>query len=200
MLRFIKRLKFNAPITLSFVFISFIVYIIAAFSGGLSNALLFSVYRSVWNDLFAYIRIFTHILGHASMEHYFSNMMLILLLGPIVEERYGSKQLLLIIVITGLVTGLINIIFFPYAILLGASGIVFMLIILSSIVNYEKGRIPITFVLVVAIYLGREVYFSIAIEDNVSRITHVAGGICGAAMGFYIKGKTRKEKTDIISP
>ena len=189
-MRLIKRLKFNAPVTLSFVFISLIIYIVAVFSGGLSNVLFFSVYRSDWNDLFAYIRLFTHILGHASMEHYFSNMMVILLLGPIVEERYGSKQLLLIIVITGLVTGLISIVFFPHAALLGASGIVFMLIILSSIVNYDKGRIPITFILVVALYLGREVFLSVTIEDNVSRITHIVGGICGAAMGFYINGKT----------
>jgi len=39
----------------------------------------------------------------------------------------------------------------------GASGVVFMFILLSSFVNFKKGRIPITFILVVIIYLGGEV-------------------------------------------
>ena len=190
-MRFFRSLYFNAPVTLYFGLVSLIVYIVAVMTGGISNILFFSVYRSFWDDPFAYIRIFTHVLGHGSMEHYFGNMMMILLLGPIVEARYGSKQLLLFIAITALVTGLTNIVLFSNAALLGASGIVFMLIILSSLVNYDNGRIPITFVLVVILYLGREIFFSFTIEDNVSRITHVVGGVCGATLGFYINKKYR---------
>jgi len=191
-MKFIKSLYFNAPVTLSFVFISLVVYIIASLTDGISNILFFSIYQSTWDDPFAYIRIFTHVLGHAGIDHYFGNMMMILLLGPIVEARYGSRQLLLFIVITALVTGLTIILFFPYTALLGASGIVFMLIILSSLVNIDKGRIPITFILVVVLYLGREIFYSFTIDDNISRLTHVIGGICGGAMGFYINKKINR--------
>ena len=195
-MRFFRSLYFNAPVTLFFVFISLVVYIVSMLTGGISNILLFSVYRSFWDDPFAYIRIFTHVLGHGSIEHYFGNMMMILLLGPIVEARYGSKQLLLFIAITALVTGIANILLFPYAALLGASGIVFMFIILCSMVNYDSGRIPITFVLVVIIYLGREIFYSFTVEDDVSRITHVIGGICGAGLGFYINRSNKQGNID----
>jgi len=195
-LRFFRSIYFNAPVTLYFVFISLIVYIIAMLTDGVSNILFFSVYRSAWDNPFAYIRIFTHVLGHSGLEHYFGNMMMILLLGPIVEARYGSKQLLLFIVITALVTGVANIILFPYAALLGASGIVFMLIILCSLVNYDSGRIPITFILVVVIYLGREIFYSFTVEDDVSRITHVVGGICGAGLGFYINKRNKRGNSE----
>ena len=188
-MKIIKSLYFNAPVTLSFVFISFIVYIIALLTNGISNILFFSVYQSAWNDPFAYIRIFAHVLGHAGIDHYFGNIMMILLLGPIVEAKYGSKLLLLFIIITALFTGLTIILIFSYAALLGASGIVFMLIVLSSLVNIDKGRVPITFVLVVVLYLGREIFYSFTIEDNISRLTHIVGGICGGAMGFYINKK-----------
>ena len=46
---------------------------------------------------------------------------MILLLGPVLEERHGSGSLLVMIVITALVTGVINVAFLDTA-LLGASG------------------------------------------------------------------------------
>ena len=185
-MKFIKRIQYNAPVTLTFAVVCLAVLGISVISGGKSNVLLFSVYRSPLSDPLGYIRVFTHVIGHAGIDHYFSNFMLILLLGPIVEEKYGSKRILIMMVITAFITGMINILFFPGIMLLGASGIVFMLIILSSFVNLQNGRIPVTFILVVGIYLGREIFLGISVQDNISRLSHIAGGVCGAGIGYYL--------------
>jgi membrane associated rhomboid family serine protease len=161
-------------------------------TGGYSNFLLFSVHRSDWSDPLAYFRVFSHTIGHAGIEHYFSNFMMILLLGPMIEEKYGSKRILIMMLITAFVTGCISLILFPNIMLLGASGIVFMLIILSSLANLQNKRIPITFLLVVVIFVGREIFDGISTQDNVSQMAHIVGGICGAVTGFYWNHETKK--------
>lgn len=185
-MNFIKRIQYNAPVTLTFALASLAVLGIASVSGGKSNVLLFSVYRTTWNDPLAYIRVFTHVMGHSGIDHYFNNFMLILLLGPIIEEKYGSMRILVMILITAFITGVINILLFPGTMLLGASGIAFMMIILSSFVNLRRGKIPVTFILVVCIYIGREIFLGISVQDNISRLSHIAGGICGGGIGYYI--------------
>ena len=85
-------------------------------------------------------------------------------------------------------------IFMPHTALLGASGIVFMMIILASAVNLKDGGIPLTMILVILIYLGKEFWAQFTTHDNISHVTHIVGGLCGAFFGFaYAKmaeGKT----------
>jgi len=193
----LKRIQYNSPVTLTFALISLTALGIAGITGGHSNILLFSVYRSAWSDPLAYIRAFTHVMGHGSIEHYFGNFMLILLLGPMIEEKYGSLRLLTMMAITAFVTGALNMLLFPGMMLLGASGIAFMLIILSSLVNLRRGRVPITFILVVGIFIGQEIFLGISVQDNISRLAHIIGGICGAGMGYYInKARDTGEKME----
>jgi membrane associated rhomboid family serine protease len=185
----IRRVQYNAPVTLTFAFISLAVLGMASFFGEQVNYMLFSVYRSSWSDPLAYVRVFTHIIGHGSINHYFNNFLMVLLLGPIIEEKYGSKCMLIMMIITAFVTGVFKLLLFSDTILLGASGIVFMLIILSSFVNLQAGRIPLTFILVVCIFIGQEIFYSISVQDNISRLTHIIGGICGAVIGYYLNRK-----------
>jgi membrane associated rhomboid family serine protease len=104
------------------------------------------------------------------------------------EEKYGSSSIAMMILITAAVTGIFNILFFKTA-LLGASGIAFMMILLGSFVNIERGKIPLTFILVVVIFIGREIVEGLFIQDNISQLTHIAGGVCGAFFGFKEKWK-----------
>jgi membrane associated rhomboid family serine protease len=113
------------------------------------------------------------------------NMTFILLLGPIVEERYGSKKTLGMILITALVTALMNLFFFNTG-LIGASGIVFMLIVLVSFTNVKSGQIPVTFILVAVLFVGKELLNSMW-ADNVSQFAHIMGGACGGIFGFLGK-------------
>jgi membrane associated rhomboid family serine protease len=133
----------------------------------------------------AIFRLFSHVAGHASFEHLMGNMTFILLLGPIIEERYGSQRTLFMILITGLLTAIANIVLFNTG-LLGASGIVFMLIILVSITNVKNGEIPVTFILVAILFIGKEVLAGFG-QDNVSNFAHIFGGLCGSVFGFSRK-------------
>ena len=128
--------------------------------------------------------MFTYVFAHANVTHFFGNFMLILVVGPMVEEKYGSRQVLTMMIITAVVTGLVQVIFFPYVALVGASGLVFMLILLSSFANSREGHIPITLVLVAIFYLGNEVVGGLLQNDNISQLAHIGGGLCGAAFGF----------------
>jgi membrane associated rhomboid family serine protease len=154
----------------------------------MSNVYVFSVYRAPFSDPLFYVRLFTHVLGHASFEHFFNNFIIILLIGPILEEKYGSRNLLILMVITAFVTGILHIIL-SNTMLLGASGIVFFMILLASYTNFEKGRIPVTLVLIVIIFIGREVMYMVTLSDNVAQLTHILGGVVGALGGYVFNRK-----------
>jgi membrane associated rhomboid family serine protease len=119
-------------------------------------------------------------------------MTLFLLLGPILEEKYGSKKLLVMMLITAVVSGLANILLFSNVALLGASGIVFMMIILTSASCIKDDRIPLTMILIIVIYLGAEVINGIFTSDNISQLTHIIGGVCGGVFGIS-QNRTPKE-------
>lgn len=179
-----KKISYNAPLTLTFSLLSVMALLMNHLTSGQSNLLYFSVYRSNANDPAFFVRLLGHVLGHAGWEHLMGNLLLILILGPMLEEKHGTKKLSIMFLTTALITGLINILLFDHM-LLGASGIVFMLIILSSFANNgRKSEIPLTMIIVVMLYIGREVAASFLISDNISRITHITGGFIGAWFGF----------------
>ena len=179
------RIKYNAPVVLTFTFISVIVMIL--------TQLIFKDLMDYWfvvpgrggfsaNNPRNWINLWSHAIGHADWNHLISNFALILLIGPILEESYGSLALLFMMFVTALITGILNIFFFSTG-LLGASGIVFMMIILASFTNFKRGEIPLTFLLVAALYLGGE-FIASAKPSNVSHFAHILGGICGSLFGF----------------
>ena len=181
------HLQYNSPVVLSFALLSLGALLLSLVTGGRSNTLLFSVYRSSLLQPLTYLRFFLHVLGHADLTHYISNMMLILVVGPPLEEKYGGRALLWAIAVTALVSGLVHWLFFPGAALLGASGIVFMMIVMSSLAGMRDGCIPLTLILVLALYVGGEVIDGVTLADNVSQLTHIVGGLCGAFLGLSMR-------------
>ena len=179
---------YNAPVTLTFALASFIVLVIGWITSGKSTQMFFEVYRSKISVAW-FIRLFGHVLGHSSISHYASNMTLFLLLGPVLEEKYGPGTLLEAFGIVAVISGLVNIIFFPGTALLGASGLVFMMIILVSASDLRAGEIPISMILVIIIYMGSELWTMVTAHDNISQLTHIIGGLCGAVIGGLINSK-----------
>lgn len=181
------KLKYNSPVVLTFAIISGLTLILNFLTKGLTNQLIFCTYRSSIANPLTYVRLFTHVLGHASLSHYFGNMMLFLLLGPGIEEKYGSAKTAMIIAVTAIITGIINM--FTGTALLGASGVVFAFIILSSMTSFKKGEIPLTLIIVTVMYIGQEIVNGITSNDNISQLAHIGGGLSGAVCGFFNKHK-----------
>ena len=186
------RLAFNAPAVLGFAGVCLLAMALNGLTGGRSNRLLFSVYRAPLSNPLTWLRMCTHVFGHADWNHLLNNMMYILLVGPMLEEKYGSVNLILVILATALLTGLVNFIFFPGTMLLGASGVVFAMILLSSITSTREGTIPVTFILVAILYIGQQVWQAITVRDNVSYMAHIAGGAVGAGLGFVLNRAREK--------
>lgn len=185
-LEFLNNFQYNSILILSFFFICFCTLILKYITNGASNKLLFSTYRSSLLNPLTYVRFFTHILGHQSWKHFSNNFILILLVGPIIEEKYGTENLLIMILITAFVTGVVHNLISKNR-LLGASCINFMLIVLSSFTNLEIGKIPITFILIFLFYIVDEIIDTILQkDDNISHMGHVIGAICGCVFGFYL--------------
>ncbi|MDQ3017716.1 MAG: rhomboid family intramembrane serine protease [Bacteroidota bacterium] len=175
------KLKFNAPVILTFSLICVVVFFLDKILGGSLMPYFTLGHISVSNPI-TLITLFTHVIGHASLEHLIGNLTFILLVGPIIEEKYGDRRTLLMIIVTALITGLLNILFFHTG-LMGASGVVFMLILLVSFTNTKSGEIPITFILIALLFIGKEVIQTLQ-NDQISQFAHIIGGICGSVFGM----------------
>ena len=179
---FLSLFRFNAVVTLSMFFISFAVWLADLITRGKLVQHVFSTERASLLNPLTYLRFFTHVLGHRDWAHFSHNYLFMLILGPLVEEKYGSLNLLYMILITALVTSLFNFIVGKYR-LCGASGVVFMLIVLSAFTNVEEHTIPVTLILVLIFYVVDEI-IGIRKKDGVSHVSHLLGAVCGIAFGF----------------
>lgn len=188
------KITFNAPVTLGFVLICFIATLLGSISGGKITQKVFMTYHSSLTNPMTYFRFITHIFGHSGWEHFIGNASYLLLLGPMLEEKYGSKEWVEVIGMTAVVTGLMNYIFFWNTGLCGASGVVFTFIILASFTSFREGEIPLTFILAAVLFIGQQIYEGIMVRDNISNTAHITGGIVGAVIGY---GSNRKSKYDL---
>lgn len=194
--KFVNKFQYNSPVILTFAVASFVVLVLSALTRGSSDELLFSIYRTRFTDPMFYIRLLGHTLGHVSFEHYINNFLIIMLVGPVVEEKYGWKKLLIMIVLTSVIIGLLHAAVSNRAALMGASGVAFMFIILNSYVSLKAGKIPVTLVLCIVLFLGREIANQVTLGDRgISHLSHIIGGLCGAFFGFFMN-KDKLLKTE----
>ena len=97
---------------LTFFLLSLGALFLGQWTGGWTTKHLFCVYRGSLKDPLFYIRLFGHVLGHASWDHFLNNMLLLLVIGPPMEEKYGSGPLLKGILLTALISGVLQCVLF----------------------------------------------------------------------------------------
>ena len=186
------KISLNSPVVLGFAAICLLSLLLKLILPEHIYSSIFSVYRSRFSILWI-IRLFMHVFGHSGWDHLLGNMMYFLILGPMLEEKYGSGKLTMIIAVVAVVTGLFNLLFFPAYSTLGASGVVFALILLSSITMRDTGTIPLTFLLVALLYLGQQL-LQIFQNDNISQLSHIVGGLVGTVFGFLLNSRKAEER------
>lgn len=181
----ISKFDYNAPVILTYFFICFLILMIDKLCRGKFSKTFFTTYKndSLLNPL-TYFKLISHSLGHADWDHLYSNFIKILLIGPLIEEKYGSINLLIAMILTSLIIGIVNK-FLGKGGILGASGVAYMLILLSSFVNMENGKIPITLTLIILFFVVDEVIKLFRRKkDGVSHLGHITGAICGIILGM----------------
>jgi rhomboid protease GluP len=193
------RIRYNSPVILTFAILCAVVLLIDQISGGIFIRTFFTLppYFNARSFL-SWLTLFTYVIGHVSWAHLIGNFSFILLIGPVLEEKYGSLPLLLMMLVTALATAVLNMLFVKAG-LLGASGIAFMLILLSSFTNIRQGDIPITFILIIALYLVRE-FVNALTPNTVSELAHVAGGLIGGLFGFLFSRAEKKAALPTQTP
>ena len=162
--------QYNAVVTLTMFFISLGVLLLDKITKGKASRKIFSTERASLLNPLTYIRFFTHILGHSDWEHLSNNYLKILLLGPLIEEKYGSINFLIMILITAFVVAIANFIK-GHVWLKGASCISFMLTVLSAFVNITENKIPITLILIILFYIIDEIK-KLKRDDNIAHDSH----------------------------
>lgn len=187
------RITFNAPVTIVFALICFVATSLGEYSNGETTLMLFATSRTSLVSPLTYLKFITYIFGHADWAHFVGNMSYILILGPMLEEKYSSIGMAIVILITALVTSIINFIFFPGIVLIGASGVVFAFILLASFTSFKEGEIPLSFILVLVFYLGNQILEGMLLKDNVSQFGHIIGGLVGSIIGFLTNKKSLYE-------
>ncbi len=184
------KIRYNAPVTLTFALVSLIILLSDAITGSQITLTFFSVPPDFHSgSVLSYFRLISHAMGHVGWSHYVGNFTFILLIGPVLEEKYGSALLLEMIFVTALVTGILNTLFFTHS-LLGASGIVFMMILLASFTNFRAGEVPLTFILITGLFLVKEVMGALG-TDQISQFAHILGGAFGGLFGFVFAVRKR---------
>lgn len=177
--------SYNSIVILSYFLICLLIVILNIISKDKINDF-FSMRKGSLLNPMTYIRLVTTGLCHKDWAHFRNNFITILLIGPMLEEKYGSTSLLEMIIITTVVSSIVHLFFYKTS-AIGASDIVFMMIVLCSIVNISEGKIPITFVLIFLFYVSDEIikqFFKK--KDNISHDSHIVGSICGFIFGYFI--------------
>ena len=85
------KFDYNSKIIITYLLICIGAWILNTLTRGKTNKLLFESYRSSPFNPMTYVRMFTHSIGHRDWDHMVSNFLIILLIGPMIEEKYGSK-------------------------------------------------------------------------------------------------------------
>ena len=186
--RSFPKITFNSPVVLSFVFICVAVQIASRLTGGMVTRAFFTSRVGMPFDPLVIFCSVSHIFGHAGWDHLIGNMSYILLLGPLLEEKYGSVRLVWIILASALAASIANAVLLHTSVV-GASGVVFTFILLSSVTGLKEGELPLTFVLVAALYFGQQIYGALFVRDNISYLGHIAGGVVGSVVGFLLPTK-----------
>ena len=137
-----------------------------------------------WKNLSHYARLFFHIFGHKSWSSLTLNISFILLLGPSLEEKFGSKLLAVMTLTAAFISGVINASFIP-SVLYGAGSVVFMMILLTAYTAINKDKLSFAFIMLFAVFLMNGFLTSgETAESAVSVIAHIAGGLSGSIFGF----------------
>lgn len=184
-LSYLDYFSYNSVVILSYFFICLFVLIINYLSKDKLNNFLAFRRGSIFNPM-NYIRLIASGFCHKDWEHFRNNFVIILLIGPLLEEKYGSINLLYMILITSFVSSIFHLIFYNSS-AIGASDNAYMLIVLCSIVNISDGKIPITLLLIIMFYVLDEfIKFVFHKKDNVSHDSHIVGAFLGFIFGYYI--------------
>lgn len=174
-------------VTSIFIAINFIMFCLTGFLFP-SLKYIFSLVPSYILYRHYYWQFLTYMFTHATVSHFIFNMLSLYIFGTAVERRIGSREFLLYYLLTGVLSGVASYAMFYMAntntVLLGASGAIYALLMLFSVlyprsVIYVFGLIPVQAPLLIILYFIIELISGLTAHDGVAHMTHLSGLVFG---------------------
>ena len=198
------KVSYDAPVTLTFVLISAIIFLLNMFltkSGkavGLQSLLASPTTQAgalpfIVKQPLSYLRLLLYIFGNGEAGGeavLFTNLILIMLLGPAMEERYGSVIIGIMMFVSALFSGVLNACFCNTS-LVGAVPVVCMMIFLNAFMSFSKKKFPLSFAAVMVLFVVLQIFSG---AGAVRIIICIAGGLCGSLFAFLTSPKMKSEK------
>jgi len=151
--------------------------------------------------------LITYMFLHSGPYHLFFNMYVLLIFGPMLEQRIGSKRFLLIYFASGIIAAFISSFFYFSA--LGASGAI-MGILGVLIILMPDLKLLLFFVVPMQLWVAAIIFVLIDVlgifyPTGIGNIAHLVGLATGLLYGLYLKKqriqfeKKFSSKTDLTS-
>lgn len=197
------KINLDSPVAIFFTGICLILFILDYFAlkGKISSVLTLSPTNAsgelpfIANNPVSYLRIVFYAFGFKTPVTLITNLLFLMLLGPAIEERYGSVVIGIMMGVSVIFSGVLNACFCTTS-LHSFSCIIFMLIFLNSFMSITKKKIPVSFILIVLLYITKEILEKTG-ENGfgiIQILICIAGGLCGSLLAFLTSPKARAEK------
>ena len=195
-------------ITYSLIIANLIVFIITLFAGagmfGIEPNLAYNfgglvTYKNMRNNPMELYRLVTSMFLHDGIFHISFNIYALYILGPQLESFYGKVKYLIIYIFSGIIGGLVSMIFLNTGVGLGASGAIFGLIGAFLYFGYHYrvylGQViksQIVPLLIINLFIGLTI-------PNIGLAAHLGGLIGGFLVAMAVGVKYKSTKSDIIN-
>ncbi|MEM7819254.1 MAG: rhomboid family intramembrane serine protease [Candidatus Aenigmatarchaeota archaeon] len=138
--------------------------------------------------------LITSIFLHGSLEHLMYNMLALVLFGTILEKIIGSKNFILVFLVSGILANITSIFF--YEATLGASGAIFG--ILGCLTFLRPKMIVWVYSVPMPMIVAAAIWFLIDLvgvfyPSNIANISHISGLLIGMIFGFVLRNKYKEE-------
>jgi len=178
-------------VALSLIAVNVTVFILQQVLGNSFTEAFLLISSDIWHRPWI---LLTSMFLHGSFNHILFNMYGLMIFGPLLEQKIGSKRFLTIYLFSGLVAALLSSLFYARA--LGASGAI-MGIIGALVVLMPDLRLLLFFIIPMPLWMAGIVWIAIdawgvLVPSGVANIAHLIGMGTGMMYALYIKKEGKK--------
>lgn len=140
--------------------------------------------------------VVTYMFLHANFIHILFNMLVLYFFGPMLEVRLGSRRFLVLYFVSGIVAALVSLFFTPRAIIVGASGAVYGIMLGFARFwprqqIYIWGVLPIQARWLVVVMTALSLYAGFSgSRDGVAHFAHLGGFLGGLLFLLWIEWRS----------
>ena len=196
-MKIVSRLLQTCPVTISFIVLCVVVYLAMIYTGAHfadphNQALI------AWGGNYRPLtvtgqgwRLFTSLFVHGGLLHLCMNMIALLDIGRLLEQKIGRRMVFVIFILSGLFGGICSLIWHPLTVGVGASGAILglagALLVWLALPKLERAAEIERIVLVRALIIGLILTLGMGqISSRIDNAAHAGGLAAGILLGALV--------------